>query len=466
MKRSAIIFLSFALVFSTLLCAGCNKKNQSENNQNQESINEMSGTDLTFTGALQKHTAEFGTILYYKVSNNKIVFSFSDYIKINKTSTWSVSLDLYGRVNIPSKTADLAEGDNIFYILVTDAQEKTKQYIILIEREIVIKRAVTFYVDGQIFYTTQVNDGEKLTYPTSTPTKNGFKFVKWDYDFNKAVKCDLDINSLWEVESCKVHLYFRFIFENDFESYFQKELTVKKDTVIEDVLKKSELQSIFTQKAISTIKDAEDYWLLCLREMMEYNVENVTFSHYMIREYPYSSSGYIINPSIEKRAVGTDKLTNSFNELYYVFVVKSSETFDCKVKIDFQYNFAEYYTYSETKSEFTVEKQTKILNLLQMSNLSVNSVLEAENLVLHLLKSDAEICNDYNITSVTFRGYQIRQTAHGFSNNESLNEDTDEHYSLSASFNEVIYVFDIEPNILEKQKKTPMEIMMTGNKKE
>lgn len=111
MKRSTIIFLSFALVFSTLLCAGCNKKNQSENNQNQESINEMSGTDLTFTGALQKHTAEFGTILYYKVSNNKIVFSFSDYIKINKTSTWSVSLDLYGRVNIPSKTADLAEGD-------------------------------------------------------------------------------------------------------------------------------------------------------------------------------------------------------------------------------------------------------------------------------------------------------------------------------------------------------------------
>ena len=111
----------------------------------------MSGTDLTFTGALQKHTEEFGTILYYKVSNDKIVFSFSDYIKINKTSTWSVSLDLYGRVNIPSKTADLAEGDNIFYILVTDAQEKTKQYIILIEREIVIKRAVTFYVDDQIF---------------------------------------------------------------------------------------------------------------------------------------------------------------------------------------------------------------------------------------------------------------------------------------------------------------------------
>ena len=85
MKRSTIIFLSFVLVFSTLLCAGCNKKNQSENNQNQESINEMSGTDLTFTGALQKHTAELGTILYYKVSNDKIVFSFSDYIKINKS---------------------------------------------------------------------------------------------------------------------------------------------------------------------------------------------------------------------------------------------------------------------------------------------------------------------------------------------------------------------------------------------
>ena len=444
MKRFAIFFLSFALLFSTLLCAGCNKRNQSENSQTQESVNEMAGTDLTFTGAQQKHTEEFGTILYYKVSNDKIVFSFSDYIKVNKTSTWGVSFDLYGRVNIPSKTADLAEGGNIFYILVTDAQEKTKQYIILIEREIVIKRTVTFYVDGQIFYTTQVNDGEKLTYPTSTPTKNGFKFVKWDYDFNKAVKSDLDINSLWEVESCKVHLYFRFIFENDSESYFQKELTVKKDTAIEDVLKKSELQNIFTKKTISTMKDAEDYWLLYLREMMEYNVENVTFSHYMIREYPYSSSGYIINPSIEKRADGTDKLTNSFNELYYVFIVTSSETFDCKVKIDFQYNFPDYFTYSETKTEFAVEKQTKILSLLLMSNLSVNSVFEAENLVLQLLKSDAEICNYYNITNVAFRGYQIRQTAHGFSNNEFLNEDTDENYSLSASFNEIIYIFDIE----------------------
>ena len=52
--------------------------------------------------------------------------------------------------------------------------------------------------------TVTVAHGEKVEEPATDPTRTGYKFIGWDYDFDKAVTADTTITAKWEKEVYKI----------------------------------------------------------------------------------------------------------------------------------------------------------------------------------------------------------------------------------------------------------------------
>ena len=79
------------------------------------------------------------------------------------------------------------------------------------------KCTVTFVVEGQVVYTTEVDEGQIVEYTGDTPTKpadaNGsYKFVGWDKDTNSPITADTTFTAVFA-------LFAKEIIIDDFESY-------------------------------------------------------------------------------------------------------------------------------------------------------------------------------------------------------------------------------------------------------
>ena len=79
------------------------------------------------------------------------------------------------------------------------------------------KCTVTFVVEGQVVYTTEVDEGQIVEYTGDTPTKaadaNGsYKFVGWDKDINSPITADTTFTAVFA-------LFAKEIIVDDFESY-------------------------------------------------------------------------------------------------------------------------------------------------------------------------------------------------------------------------------------------------------
>ena len=73
---------------------------------------------------------------------------------------------------------------------------------------------VTFNVDGEMYDTQKVKYGKVATAPETAPTKEGYTFDGWDYDFS-AVTGDVTVNAKWEVNTYTV------TFNVNDETYFE-----------------------------------------------------------------------------------------------------------------------------------------------------------------------------------------------------------------------------------------------------
>lgn len=94
----------------------------------------IKGTDI----ALDGYTLEGGGSgeIYKKVlPYETTLYRFYDDVTVHPLSSWTVSFDVSGNNVIASKSVELTLGDNIFYILVTDAQNNIFQYKVNVYRE-------------------------------------------------------------------------------------------------------------------------------------------------------------------------------------------------------------------------------------------------------------------------------------------------------------------------------------------
>lgn len=165
---------------------------------------ELVGADINIKTAIKQNIQDIGEGYYLNVRNSQKIVKFNEYVETNKDATWTLSKDVNGKDVIPTKTVEVLEGhpnENLYYVYVAnDAAKAYETYPVLIHRNYIF--TVNFDSDGgSICPSQEVEEGdllEKSKIPT--PTKTGFKFSGWDYDFTKPITSDVNTKALWNVK--------------------------------------------------------------------------------------------------------------------------------------------------------------------------------------------------------------------------------------------------------------------------
>lgn len=130
-----------------------------------------------------------------KVPNDKTTFSFINEIIVADSATYTVSTDINGLNVIPTKTVQLAAGDNHFYILVQNKNDIKLYNVVVRRRPIYI---VTFNSSGGTKVEQQQVEEDSFAVEPKT-TRIGYDFYKWDYEFSQPITSDTTINASWNI---------------------------------------------------------------------------------------------------------------------------------------------------------------------------------------------------------------------------------------------------------------------------
>ncbi len=120
--------------------------------------------------------------VYGKVANGTTIFSFLNEITVNGNASYTVSTDITGLNVIPTKTVSVVAGNNIFYVLADNGEGSLILYTVTVRvREMY---TVSFNsLGGSTVASQQVEEDSFAQAPSTTPTKTGYTFKGWDFDF-------------------------------------------------------------------------------------------------------------------------------------------------------------------------------------------------------------------------------------------------------------------------------------------
>ena len=141
-----------------------------------------------------------GTNLFVKVPNAQTNFSFAKTINIAKGATYKVYTDISCKEEycIPSYVVnDLKEENNVYYFLVSNGDEIPQVYTVTIRRR--PKYTVTFNTDGGSYVAPQTIEEDSLATKPNNPTKTGYDFVSWDYNFTTPITTNKTIKASWSI---------------------------------------------------------------------------------------------------------------------------------------------------------------------------------------------------------------------------------------------------------------------------
>lgn len=183
MKKKIFAFI-FAAAASFLIFAGFSacKKDDSETNGiifNTLIINDASAN--------------------LSVSNATEEFSFEREIMVSGKAKYIVALDQSGVHRVSTDRAPLAPGDNVFYVFETLDDEITNTFMITIRRRPMY--AVSFDADGYSEVQTQQIEENSFATEPAAPSRTGYTFVRWNYDFTQAVTQDTEIQAVWAAKT-------------------------------------------------------------------------------------------------------------------------------------------------------------------------------------------------------------------------------------------------------------------------
>ncbi len=170
------------------------------------------GSQITAVELSFKTLTADGNNVYGKVSNNVEFFSFINEISTVGNIKFTVSLDVMGLQEISTKTLILNVGDNVVYVTKLIDNEPVAIYTVVIRRKPMYK--VSFETNGGSFIENQyVEEDDFVNMPTIEPTKAGYNFTGWDYDFDSAITKNTIINANWE-EKTDIPYAVEYYFEN------------------------------------------------------------------------------------------------------------------------------------------------------------------------------------------------------------------------------------------------------------
>ncbi|NCA68090.1 MAG: hypothetical protein EOM87_08515, partial [Clostridia bacterium] len=143
--------------------------------------------------------------LYIKVPNAQDKFSFLDKITVSPYASWKLVNDLQGGEEVSADSIDIAEGDNVKYILVTAYDGLTHKYY-----KVTISRRCIFNVsivpnNGEETIVLHIEEDSSITPPELI--KSGYTIKKWlngDDEWNIAeddVKTDMTLSVQWKANT-------------------------------------------------------------------------------------------------------------------------------------------------------------------------------------------------------------------------------------------------------------------------
>ena len=150
---------------------------------------------------------EENLVISYTVGYDVLQYSFNDEIQVGITDQWNLYQDVACTQIIQSKTVTLSAGNNVFYVCVENQAGKKTVYKAIIRRKPLY--TATFNTQGGTSIApVLVEEGELVPY--KEPTRTGYIFNGWDYDFNKPITGNITINAKWKAKKITVVYY-----END-----------------------------------------------------------------------------------------------------------------------------------------------------------------------------------------------------------------------------------------------------------
>ena len=139
-----------------------------------------------------------GETVYGKVSNATTTFSFLKEIEEHGNAKYQVYEEIECKTLNVSKTISLLEGDNTIYVLQTGGKN-TKLYTVTVRRRPIY--TVSFDADGGTAVQSQQVEEDYCANMPFAPSKIGYTFVRWDYDFTEAITQNTEIKALWELKT-------------------------------------------------------------------------------------------------------------------------------------------------------------------------------------------------------------------------------------------------------------------------
>ncbi len=135
--------------------------------------------------------------VYGKVSNSQKNYSFIDEVETWGNIQYVVSLDIYGIQQVATKTIPLKEGDNVVYITEQLNGNPKAIYEVTIRRREIY--TVTFNSQGGTTVENQAIEEDSMAIQPASPTKKGYTFNKWAFDFSTPIIKNTEINAEWDI---------------------------------------------------------------------------------------------------------------------------------------------------------------------------------------------------------------------------------------------------------------------------
>ncbi len=152
------------------------------------------------TGIVFNTLSVDGLGVFGTVSNATTEFSFIDEVDVVGDATYVVALDKKAEQLIETKIVSLVAGDNVFYLIQKNGEEIINTYTVTLRRRPTYE--VTFNTNGGTEVEKQtVEEGFFATMPEVEPTRAGYTFNGWDYDFETTIITNTEITARWSANT-------------------------------------------------------------------------------------------------------------------------------------------------------------------------------------------------------------------------------------------------------------------------
>lgn len=201
MKMKKILFLAVVLLALVSVLVACGEKEKKPTEQ-EPSTPEVPDNEATLTLA-ETNVYEINDSsdmfqLSLSVANDTELLYLYQYIQVKDGVEWILSADIEatGSSIITSKTVQLKEGANTYYILCTGDNNLFEIYTLTIYRRHMY--TVSF---ENLTETQSVEEGGMAALPAGKPQKTGYTFVSWSFNFTDLIDKDVMVSANWKANT-------------------------------------------------------------------------------------------------------------------------------------------------------------------------------------------------------------------------------------------------------------------------